>query len=62
MRPTLYVNAPAAVVRAVIAKHAGVTTGQLPELEIASSVTSDEETDKGSDESDGDSTAGDPYV
>ena len=55
MRPTLYVNVQAAVVSAVIAKHAGVATGQLPELEIASSGASDEETDKGSEASDDDS-------
>ena len=33
--PELYVNVPAAVIRAIVAVHGGIATGQLPELVMA---------------------------
>ena len=54
LRPTLYVNVPATVVRSVLAKHAGLATGRIPELVTAEDTRGAGSTSTGSEESEED--------
>ena len=49
MRPVLYANVPAAVIRAVLEKHAGMVTGQMPELVTTEMAGRKAVTDGGND-------------
>ena len=43
LRPDVYVNVPAAVVRAVLAKHGGMVAGQLPQMTPAMAAGAEED-------------------